>query len=146
MTYNSDVMSESLHIYLAKAEESLLGAQSELDQGRWNNSANRCYYACFQAAITALQQAVITPPSGRNAWGHAFVQAAFVGQLVNRRKLYPVRLRQVLVRNMALRQAADYEPDHVSRVQVERALQRSREFIHAIREKVNADEQPGHRS
>jgi uncharacterized protein (UPF0332 family) len=43
-------MSE-LHVYLAKAEESLLGAISELEQGRYNNSANRAYYACFQAAI-----------------------------------------------------------------------------------------------
>lgn len=46
-----------LHVYLAKAEESLLGAISELEQSRYNNSTNRAYYACFQAAITALQHA-----------------------------------------------------------------------------------------
>jgi hypothetical protein len=33
-------MSEPL-VYLAKAEESLLGAASELAQGRYNNSVNR---------------------------------------------------------------------------------------------------------
>lgn len=40
-------------LYLARAEESLLGAESECAQGRANNAAHRCYYACFQAAIAA---------------------------------------------------------------------------------------------
>ena len=47
-------MSESRMLYLTKAEESLRGAESEYTQGRYNNTANRCYYACFQAAIAAL--------------------------------------------------------------------------------------------
>src|SRR5205823_6359850 len=40
-----------------KALESLAGAESELANGRYNNAANRAYYACFQAAIAALQRA-----------------------------------------------------------------------------------------
>jgi uncharacterized protein (UPF0332 family) len=96
-------------LYLLKAEESLAGAESEFANGRYNNCANRCYYACFQAAVAALQMANITP-EGRN-WGHAFVQARFSGQLINRRKLYPVRLRDVLLRTLTLRQTADYAPD-----------------------------------
>ncbi len=48
-------------VYLAKAEESLVGAASELAHGRYNNSVNRAYYACFQAAIAALQHASIGP-------------------------------------------------------------------------------------
>ena len=75
-------------------QESLIGAQSEVDQGRYNNAANRCYYACFQAAIAALRQANMAHPEAREGWGHAFVQAAFVGQLINRRKLYATGLRQ----------------------------------------------------
>ncbi len=66
-------------VYLAKARESLAGAESELANGRYNNCANRCYYACFQAAVAALVQHGIRPPGGqRAAWGHAFVQAQFV--------------------------------------------------------------------
>jgi len=49
-------------VYLAKAEESLVGAASELAHGRYNNSVNRAYYACFQAAIAAL------PESYHNAY------------------------------------------------------------------------------
>ena len=41
-------------IFLDKAAESFAGAESELANGRFNNCANRCYYACFQAAIVAL--------------------------------------------------------------------------------------------
>jgi len=42
------------------------------------------------------------------AAGHDFVQAAFIGQLINRRKAYPTTLRTTLERNFALRQTADY--------------------------------------
>ena len=40
-------------IFLAKAEESLAGAESEYANGRYNNCANRCYYACFQETSCA---------------------------------------------------------------------------------------------
>lgn len=43
-----------MDIFLEKALESLIGAESEFINGRYNNCANRCYYACFQAAIAAL--------------------------------------------------------------------------------------------
>src|SRR5437016_5874226 len=110
-------MSEPLHIYLIKAEESLRGAESEFAQGRYNNSANRCYYACFQAAIVALPHAGIAPRGGSSAWGHAFVQAEFVGRLINQRKLYLERLHQVLARHLTLRHTADYAPDLVTQLQ-----------------------------
>jgi hypothetical protein len=49
-------MEQTTTIYLAKAAESLLSAESEYVNGRYNSCANRCYYACFQAAIAALLQ------------------------------------------------------------------------------------------
>src|SRR5256885_9742308 len=49
-------------VCLAKAEESLVGAASELAHGRYNNSVNRAYYACFQAAIAVLSQVFIHVP------------------------------------------------------------------------------------
>ncbi len=51
--------------YLAKAEESLAGAEREFAAGAYNNCANRAYYACFQAAIAALDLADIRPPDGK---------------------------------------------------------------------------------
>jgi hypothetical protein len=47
-------MNEARRVFLLKAEESLSGAESEFANDRNNNCANRCYYACFQAAIAAL--------------------------------------------------------------------------------------------
>ena len=130
-------MSEPFQVYLAKAEESLLGAASELDQGRYNNSVNRAYYACFQAAIAALQHAGLGPRGGQSGWGHAFVQAEFVGRLINQRKRYPERFRQVLARHLTLRHLADYAPDTVTQLQASRAVQRARDFLAAIRAEVN---------
>ena len=48
-------MIDSGGTFLEKAQESLTGARVELEGGRHNNSANRSYYAVFQAGIHALQ-------------------------------------------------------------------------------------------
>lgn len=133
-------MSEPITLYMVKAEESLLGAENELAQGRYNNAVNRCYYACFQAAVAALRQASMSPPGGRGDWSHAFVQSAFVGQLINRRKQYTTGLRQVLARNLTLRHKADYDLDLVTQRQADRAVQRTRDFVGAIREQVDGHE------
>ena len=118
-------------LLIAKFVESLAGAESEFAHGRFNNCANRCYYAAFQAAITALLRAGIRPVGG-DQWAHAFVPAQFDGQLVNRRKLYPADLRGVLARNYDLRRRADYADDSVSEVEAARGLRRTRLFVQTI--------------
>jgi uncharacterized protein (UPF0332 family) len=122
---------EERAVFLAKAYECLGGAQSELINGRFNNCANRCYYACFQAAIAALLGAAIQPRGAQ--WGHDFVQAEFNGQLINRRKLYPVSLRNTLEQNYRLRETADYRSDHVDEVRAARAVRRTEDFVEAVR-------------
>lgn len=124
---------EDVAIYLAKAMESLEGAESELANRRYNNCANRCYYACFQAAIAALLAAGIQARSSRGYWRHQTIHATFVEQLINRRRIYPPGLRTVLAEIMLLRQDADYETDRISQRQASRAARRSREFVDAIR-------------
>lgn len=116
-------------IYLTKAAESLSGAESEYANGRYNNAANRSYYACFQAAVHALFAAGIRPPGSRPTWSHEQLQAQFVEQLINRQKVYPSGLRDVLPRNLAVRLAADYDRDRVSEVRAARALRRARTFV-----------------
>ena len=118
--------------FLARAEENLASATSELANDRYNACANRCYYSCFQAAIVALMRAGIRPAGGAG-WGHAFVQAQFAGQLVNRRKLYPADLRDVLPRLATLRERADYRPRMVNQVEASRAVRRAQEFVEAVR-------------
>ncbi len=128
------MMIEGHEEYLAKAEESFAGAESEYVNSRYNNCANRCCYAAFQAAIYALAQAGITPPGHDAEWGHEFVRSQFIGQLINRRKLYPSGLRTVLEQNRALRQTADYRRDQVTEVRAGRAIRRTEEFLVAVRE------------
>jgi hypothetical protein len=53
---------ESSSVFLVKAREALAGAESEYANGRFNNCANRAYYACFLAALHALAQVGIQPP------------------------------------------------------------------------------------
>lgn len=120
-------------LYFEKALESLAGAESEFANDRFNNAANRCYYAMFQAAIVALTRAGITPRGRDGQWSHAFVPAAFDGELINRRKLYPATLRGGLNRTYKLREKADYEQAVVSRTEAARAVRRAQEFVAAVR-------------
>lgn len=119
--------------YLAKAQESLEGAESELVNSRYNNCANRCYYACFQAAVAALMAGGVQPRAQSGQWGHDFVAAQFVQQLINRRKRYPSELRDTLERLFNVRRAADYKAEVVTQTQAARVLRRAREFVQAVR-------------
>ena len=127
-------MIESEDIYLEKAQDSLDGTQSEFINRRYDNAANRCYYAAFQAAVFALTQAGIRPAGAIDEWSHRFVQAQFVGQLINRRKLYPTSLRNTLEENYKLRETADYKRDRVTEVRAHRAINRTVAFVEAIRQ------------
>ena len=125
-------MAQTSDAFLAKARESLAGASSEIESGRYNNAVNRAYYACFQAAIAALDLAGVRPSGGKQAWGHDFVQAQFSGLLVNRRKVYPTTLRGTLNDLMDLRHEADYRPGNITETQAARAVVRARAFVDAV--------------
>ena len=125
-------MQQDIAIYLTKAVESLLTAETESINGRYNSCANRCYYACFQAAITALLMEGIRPAG---QWNHQFVQAQFVGVLINQRKRYDTELRRVLSDNQSLRDKADYRPEFVTATQASRALRRTRLLVTTIRQR-----------
>jgi len=118
--------------YLEKAIESLAGAESEFANRRYNNCANRCYYAMFQAAVAALIVAGIRPVNVKGQWDHDFVQAQFSGVLIARRKLYPSSLASSLSKAALKRLLADYEIVAVSRVAAERTLQMARLFVSTV--------------
>jgi uncharacterized protein (UPF0332 family) len=122
----------TVEVYLRKAEDCLAGAASEYANGRFDNCANRAYYAGFQAAVAALLREGIRPSGQTARWGHDFVQARFVGDLINRRKLYPATIRDVLFRGMELRQTADYRAERVSAIQAFRQVARARAFVDAV--------------
>lgn len=125
-------MIEAEVVYLDKARESLETAQAELFNRRFNSSANRSYYACFQAALYALVRAGIRSTRADGRWSHEFVHGQFNGELVDRRHLSPAQLRRTLPQNFRLRQAADYGLERVSDVQAARAVSRAQEFLEAV--------------
>lgn len=128
--YNAP-MHEPDRPYLLKAFESLAGAESELASARYNNCANRCYYACFQAAIDALERNDIRPRGG--SWSHAFVPSQFDGLLINRRKRYETSLRGILRNLYVLRQRADYTESFITLAEGRRAVDRAHVLVNAIR-------------
>jgi uncharacterized protein (UPF0332 family) len=131
-------MTEREPVFLEKARESLAGAESEFANGRYNNCANRVYYACFQAAIAALMEAGIRPRG--EEWSHSFVPAQFDGQLIYRRKVFATELRSILERNYVLRQKADYEDDVVTQTEASRALRRCHTFVQAVVERAEGSQ------
>lgn len=125
-------MSDLSDAFLIRAQESLMGAESEFASGRYNNVANRAYYSCFQAAIAALDLAGIKPPGTTNEWSHSFVQSQFNGVLIGRRKRFPPSLQSTLPDGIALRHQADYGHLSVSRSRAARSLARSQQFVAEI--------------
>lgn len=117
--------------YLAKARESLEGAGSEFEQGRYNNCANRAYYAAFQAAISAMLREGIVRADDK--WPHAYVQSEFSGRLINQRLRYPAEFGGTLAKLQLLRHRADYRGATISRSDARIALGQSSEFVQAIR-------------
>jgi uncharacterized protein (UPF0332 family) len=126
-------MAEDVDEFLLKAEENLAAAESDLASGRFNACANRCYYACFQAAIAALRRAGIRARGEH--WGHRHVRAQFTGLLIHRRKLYSPHLRTALPDIFDLRQKADYTAKGVTESEASRALRRTHAFVGEVRER-----------
>ena len=118
---------------LRKARAALAGAESELTAGRYDNVANRCYYACFQAAIVALEADGVRPPVEANGrWSHSAVQAQFNGLLIKRRKRFEAGLREVLGDLASFRQKADYTRESVTESEAKRVVRLARRFLLAI--------------
>ncbi len=130
----------AMHDYLAKAQENLASAESELTHGRTNSCARSAYYACFHAAIAALLHAGLTAPDPARGWGHDWVHAGFVGQLIHRRKMYPASLRRVLPDLLALRHTGDYRVTSVSQREAQQAVRRAQAFVQAVTTYLHREE------
>lgn len=125
-------MTASGGTFLDKARESLEDARLAHAGGRYNSSANRSYYACFQAAVHALIAAGIVARGQDTHWNHGSIQGQFNGLLINRRHRYGTDLKQTLALNYDLRAAADYTDRAVTEIAALRALRRAERFVAAI--------------
>ena len=122
----------AMHDYLAKAHENLAGAESELQHDGTNSCARSAYYTRFHAAIAALLQAGLTPPESAKGWGHDWVHVSFVGQLMQRRKIYLANLCRTLPDLLALRHKADYRATHVSQREAQQAVRSAQVLVQAV--------------
>jgi uncharacterized protein (UPF0332 family) len=130
----------AMHDYLAKAQEKLAGAESELQYGRTNSCARSAYYACFHAAIAALLHAGLTAPESARGWGHDWVHTSFVGQLIQRRKVYAASLRRSLPDLLVLRHTGDYRETSVSQREAQQAVRRAQAFVQAVTAHLRGEE------
>jgi uncharacterized protein (UPF0332 family) len=124
--------------FVRKASESLESAERDFRDGRYNSCANRCYYACFQAAVAALLHEGNRSSSGR--WKHAYVHSAFSGSLINRLALYPTVLRRTLTDLQVQRNRADYTTDLIPEFEAYYGLRECRAFVSAIQDVLGEEQ------
>lgn len=116
---------------IEKAQESLRAAELCFNESLYNSTANRAYYAMFQAAVVALARAGIEPDSAE--WSHKGLQTTLANQLIHRRKLLPRKIAQALPKAMGLRNLADYREQSVSKKDAYEVLQLATEFLRLVK-------------
>lgn len=115
----------------------------ELDHRHYNNTANRAYYAAFQAAVAAMLEAGIAPHRERDGKiVHKHVHSAFAGVLIGGRKLYDATLRTILSESIGIRVRADYEATAVSERQARRVFQDAQKLTEAVEQRLGGQPWP----
>ncbi len=116
-----------MDIRVEKAREFLQAAEFCYQQQFYNSTANRAYYAMFQAAIMMLEDQGFQPRG--KIWTHEGVPGTFALELTRRRKIYSRHLVRYLSDGLSLRNRADYDEVHISKAQATRILRWANEFI-----------------
>jgi uncharacterized protein (UPF0332 family) len=121
-------MKNESEVFMDKSKENLEIAIMAYDLCKYNASANRAYYAAFQASIALLAENGyrIEKPEHRN------IQSEFVREFIHRRKLFPAKFKSYLLELQDIRNRADYSVVDVSRKYATIQLQKTREFCKLI--------------
>jgi uncharacterized protein (UPF0332 family) len=122
---------------IEKAQESLRAAELCFGEKLYNSTANRAYYAMFQAAVVALVRVGIQPKGEQ--WSHEGLQATFATELTRRRKLYPRSMVRDLFDVMSVRNQADYKGRNVSRWDASDALDSARQFVDMVVRRIASE-------
>jgi uncharacterized protein (UPF0332 family) len=121
--------------FFEKSEENLKASQICFENGLYNASANRAYYAIFQAAVVALAERGLK--SEQEFIGHDWVQSTFIRELIHRRKVYANKFKSYLIDTQNVRNRADYKREHISQKIASRQLAKAKEFVEAIKRELN---------
>jgi uncharacterized protein (UPF0332 family) len=117
---------------LAKAEEALKAAELCCENGLYDSSASRCYYATFWAAIATLEWAGYPP----QRWSHTGLSTIFGKELVKKRHLFSPSLAGRLSMAYDLRRLADYGRQGISGKRAKRALDWAGKFVTKAKEMI----------
>ncbi len=120
---------------IEKAQDSLIATDLCFRQMLYNSTANRAYYAMFQAAIVALNHVGIQPKGDQ--WSHKGVQATFAQELTRRRKIFQTTMVRDLLDILAIRNIADYREHDVTKVDAQDSLNTARQFVTTIINWIN---------
>lgn len=118
--------------FLIKARRNLQAAQLLFDHQMYDESANRAYYAAFQAALAAL--AAIGIQTERMS--HEAVQANFNAELIHRRKIYPGHFKSYLPDLQAVRIEADYTLKSISKKVTSHQIKKAKEFVEKVEQET----------
>jgi len=119
--------------FLGKAKENLKAATLLLEHELYNASANRAYYAAFQAAIAVLANAGFLTT---HRISHGTAQGQFAAELIQRRKLYPSHLKSYLADLQELRDDADYKLLSVSKKKALVPLKQAKELVEIVIQEI----------
>lgn len=122
-----------MHGFLKKAQDNLTLARYCLENGYYDASANRAYYAAFQAAIAALSAQGIT----NEKYEHKWVQATFNRALIHQRKIYPSRISSALSDLLFIRNRADYLDEPLSKKKATSQFAQTEDFVGLILKELN---------
>ncbi|HPI20347.1 MAG TPA: HEPN domain-containing protein [Candidatus Kapabacteria bacterium] len=109
-----------------RAIENLEAAELLFENGKYNASANRAYYAAFHSAIAALYSKRIKPNID-----HRSVQSLFNDMFINKRKIIPAEFKRYLSDLQNVRNIADYK-NGVSKKISKEQIEKSKNFIDVI--------------
>ena len=116
---------------LERANESLLDVHISIQNSRWNNAANRLYYACFYATIALLLK------DGHEARTHNGVRT-LLGQHYVKEGIISTELNQIYRKLFNLRQTGDYDDLAVlTKEEVLDLLEPAENFIKSIEQLIN---------
>jgi uncharacterized protein (UPF0332 family) len=115
-----------IKLWLEKAQDSLVSAELEMNQGHLAFAVNRLYYACFYAATAVLLQ------DGKQFSKHSAVKAEFARAYIKTGKI-DTKWHKFYQKLFDDRQEGDYIPTTVFDKQaVRERLAQAKEFVNAM--------------
>ncbi len=124
--------------YLDKALENLRACEALCNQGSFNATANRAYYAGYLAELAALQRFDLLKLPDTGGWRHKAVINTFAARLVKGRRLFDLSMHERISALEASRIKADYTPRHVTGQEARRCVTLAQEMVETIQQKIDA--------